>query len=53
MARKQFLGKVASKLCRYPAGQNFLEIALSCTIPKINAFFAFYAEIQDWQENDF
>ena len=38
-------------------GQNFIEIALFCTISEINAFLPFYAEIQDgrqkWQENNF
>ena len=36
--------------------KKFVEIALSRSISKINAFFAFYAEIQDgrqkWREND-
>ena len=27
--------------------KNFIEIALSCAVSKINAFFAIYAEIQD------
>ena len=57
VAGKQFLGKVASRLWRYPAGQEFVKITLSRSISEINAFFALYAEIQDgrqkWRENNF
>ena len=51
-----FLQNNASRLCRYPAGQKFVEIALSRSISEIN-MFCIYAEIQDgrqkWRENDF
>ena len=57
MAGKQFLRKVASRLCKYPAGQKFRwnrSISL-CFWDK--SVFAFKAEIQDghqkWRENDF
>ena len=37
--------------------KNFVEIALSHSVSEINAFFSFYAEIQDgrqkWQKNYF
>ena len=54
---KLFLQKFASGLCRYPADQNFVEIALSCTFFGDKRIFTFYTEIQDghqkWQENEF
>ena len=41
VAGKRFLPKVASTLCRYPMGPNFVEIALSRTVFKINALLRF------------
>ena len=41
MARKWFLGKVASRLCTYPAGHKFVEITLSCTVSEINVLLRF------------
>ena len=38
MAAKRFLGKVASRLCRYPVGKNFIEIALSRSVSEINLY---------------
>ena len=51
MSGKQFLGKLASRVGRYPVDQNFVEITLSHTV------FEFITEIQDgrqkWRESDF
>ena len=51
VAGKQFLRKIASRLCIYPSGQN---CSISHRFPEINAL---YAEIQDgcqkWRESDF
>ena len=56
MAGKQFLRKVASRLCNYPVGQKFCWKLLYLNVCQIT-FFLFYAEIQDgcqkWQESDF
>ena len=54
---KQFLGKVASTLCRYPVGQTFCQnrSILLCFQDKL--VFALNAELEDghqkWRENDF
>ena len=57
MAGKRFLGKVASKLCRYPVGQKFHRNRSISLRFRDKRVFAFYAEIQDgrqkWPENDF
>ena len=41
IAGKRLLGTLTSTLCSYPVGQKFIEIALSHTISKINAFVHF------------
>ena len=53
---KQFLGKVANRVCTYPVGQKFRQnrsISLSFRVKRV---FAFNAEIQDgrqkWRKND-
>ena len=54
---KTILGKVASRLCRYPAGQKFCRNHSSLACFRDKHVFAFFAEIQDghqkWWENDF
>ena len=47
---KQFFGKVANRLCRYPVGQKFRR---NCSISlrfRDKHVFAFYAEIQDGRQ---
>ena len=41
MVGKHFLVKVASRLCRYPVGKKFRQIALSRTVIEINVFLHF------------
>ena len=57
VAGKQFLQKVASKLCRYPAGQKFCRNRSISLHFRDKHVFAFYTEIQDgrqkWPKNDF
>ena len=38
---KMILGKVTSRLSRYPVGPKIVEIALSRTVSEINAFWCF------------
>ena len=38
---KRVLGKVPSRLCRHPVGQNFIEIDLSRTVYEMNALLHF------------
>ena len=51
---KMILGKVASRLCKYPVGQKFRQIAFRFQDKHV---FAFKAEIQNvpqkWRENHF
>ena len=57
MAGKQFLRKVASRLCRYPVDQKFCRNRSIWLRFRDKHVFAFYAEIQDgcqkWRENNF
>ena len=57
MVGKQFLGKVASELCRDPASQKFCQNRSISHRSRDKCFSAFYAEIQDghqnWWENNF
>ena len=57
MAGKQFLGSLASRLCRYPVGQNFHRNCFISLCFRDKCVFTFYAEILDgrqkWRENDF
>ena len=57
MAGKPFFRNVASTLCRYPAGQKFLQNRSISHRFQDKCVFAFYAKIQDghqkWQESDF
>ena len=54
---KQFLGKLASRLCTYPMDQKFLRNRSISHCFRDKCVFAFYAEVQDgrhkWRENDF
>ena len=54
---KQFLRKIASRLCKYPAGQKFCRNRSISLRFRDKCVFAFKAEIQDgrqkWRENDF
>ena len=36
--RKTIWVKIPSKPCRYPAGQNFVKIALACSVSEIKTF---------------
>ena len=36
-----YLKKIASRLCRCPGGQKFVEIVLSPTVSEINVFLRF------------
>ena len=53
--KKRFLEKVASRLCRYPAGQKFRQNRSILLCFRDKCLFAFYAQIQHekWRENDF
>ena len=53
MAEKQFLGKVANRLCRYPVGQKFCQNRSILLRFRDKHVFAFYAEIQDGAEKQF
>ena len=57
MVGKLFLGKVASRLCRYSAGKKIRQNHPISHHFWDKCVFVFYAEIQDgcqrWQENDF
>ena len=52
-----FLGKVASRRCRYPVGQKFCQNRSIPLCFRDKRVLAFYAEIQDvhqkWREKDF
>ena len=48
MVENDFLGKVSNWLCAYPSGS---KITLAHTVSEINAFLAFYTEIQDGCKN--
>ena len=54
---KRFLGKVTSRLCRYPVGQKFRRNHSISIRFRDKHFFAFYAEIQDgrqkWRETNY
>ena len=54
--RKTNFGKKnTSRICRYPAGQNFVVYAVSHTVYEINAFLRFTQKFkmadQKWREN--
>ena len=55
VAGKRFLGKVASRLCRYPAHKKFRQNRSISLRFRGKHVFAFYAEIHDgcqkWREN--
>ena len=57
MAGKQFLGKVVSRVSKYPAGQKFHQNRSISLRFRDKHVFVFNAKIQDgcqkWQENDF
>ena len=57
MIGKLLLGKVASRLCRYPVGQKFRQNHSISHRFRQKSVFALYAEIQDghqkWRENIF
>ena len=57
VAGKQFLGKVASRLCRYHVGQNFRRNRSISLRFRDKRIFVFNTEIQDgrqkWRENVF
>ena len=56
MAGKRFLGKVGSRLCRYPVGQKFRRNRSISLHFRDKHVFVFNTEIQDgrqkWREND-
>ena len=51
MVRKQFLGKVTSKLCRYFVGPKFCRNHSISHRFQDKCIFVFYAEIQDGCQN--
>ena len=57
VAGKRFLGKVTSRLCRYPVGEKFRRNRSISHGLRDKHVFAFYEENQDghpkWRENDF
>ena len=54
---KVTFGKIASRLCLYPVGQEFRRKCPISNRFRDKCFFAFYGEIQDgrqkWRESDF
>ena len=57
LAGKWFLGKITSRLCRYPGGKKICQNHSSSHCFRDKGVFAYYAEIQDsrqkWRENNF